>query len=121
MKQKMIAILVAFVMAISLAACGAGEETTLTGMVVSVDGSVISLMEMDTSNMGNQDFAESERPQMPEGMELPEGFEPGQMPGGFGGGQMSGGFGGRGEQSGEPSTSFYMNDKVNAFSGVRAA
>ena len=69
MKQKIVAILVAFVMAISLGACGAGEETTLTGMVVSVDGTVISLMEMDTSNMGGKDFAEGERPEMPEGME----------------------------------------------------
>ena len=38
-------------MTLSLTACGAGEETTLTGMVVSVDGTVISLMEMDTGSM----------------------------------------------------------------------
>ena len=98
MKQKMMAILVVFVMAISLVACGAGEETTLTGMVVSVDGTVISLMEMDAGNMGKQDFAESERPQMPEGMEgfqdfgdfNPEEFtmpEGGNMPK-WGGGEM---------------------------------
>ena len=74
MKQKMVAILIAFVMTISMAACGAGEETTLIGMVVSVDGTVISLMEMDTSNMGGKDFAEGERPQMPEGMEGFQGF-----------------------------------------------
>ena len=73
MKKKLVAIFVALVMAISLAACGAGEETTLTGMVVSVDGTVISLMEMDAGNMGN--FAEGERPEMPEGMEGFEGFE----------------------------------------------
>ena len=74
MKQKMAAILVAFVMTISLAACDAGEETTLTGMVVSVDGTVISLMEMDTDNMGSKDFAGGERPEMPEGMEGFQGF-----------------------------------------------
>ncbi|MBR4290080.1 MAG: hypothetical protein IKT52_05500 [Oscillospiraceae bacterium] len=73
MKQKIVAILVAFVMAISLGACGAGEETTHTGMVVSVDGTVISLMEMDTSNMGGKDFAEGERPEMQEGF---GGFNP---------------------------------------------
>ena len=95
MKQKMMAMLVAFVMAISLAACGAGEETTLTGMVVSVDGSVISLMEMDTGNMGSQDFAQSQRPQMPGGFQdfgnfNPEDFtmpEGGNMPQ-WGGGEM---------------------------------
>ena len=74
MKKKLVAIVVVFVMAVSLAACGAGEETTLTGMVVSVDGTVISLMEMDTSNMGGKDFAGGERPEMPEGMEGFQGF-----------------------------------------------
>ena len=74
MKKKLVAIVVVFVMAVSLAACGAGEETTLTGMVVSVDGTVISLMEMDTSNMGGKDFAGGERPKMPEGMEGFQGF-----------------------------------------------
>lgn len=60
----------------------------------------------------------------PEGMEpgkMPEGFEPGQMPEGFVPGQMPGGFGGRGEESGEESIGFYMNDMVNSFSGVKAA
>ena len=74
MKKKLVAILVAFVMTISLAACGAGEETTLTGIVVSVDGTVISLVEMDASNMGGKDFAGGERPEMPEGMEGFQGF-----------------------------------------------
>lgn len=45
------ALFVAFVLTLSLTACVAGEETTLTGMVVSVDGTVISLMEMDTGSM----------------------------------------------------------------------
>ena len=74
MKKKLVAIFVAFMLTISLAACGAGKETTLTGMVVSVDGTVISLMEMDTSNMGGKDFAGGERPEMPEGMEGFQGF-----------------------------------------------
>ena len=69
MKKKLVAILVALVMTISLAACGAGEETTLTGMVVSVDGTIISLVEMDTSDMGSGSFTGGERPEMPEGME----------------------------------------------------
>ena len=77
MKKKLVAIFVAFVLTISLAACGAGKETTLTGMVVSVDGTVISLMEMDTGNMGGKDFAGGERPEMPEGMTMPEN---GEMP-----------------------------------------
>ena len=75
MKKKLVAMIAAFVLTISLAACGADEETTLTGMVVSVDGTVISLMEMDTSNMGGKDFTGGERPEMPEGMEGFEGFE----------------------------------------------
>lgn len=74
MKKKLVAILLTFVLTISLVACGAGEETTLTGMVVSVDGTVISLMEMDTGNMGGNDFAGGERPEMPEGMEGFRGF-----------------------------------------------
>ena len=85
---------------------------------------------------------------MPEGMEPPEGFDPETMGGGRGqrpdnweemtppegfDGEMptwpegeepqmpEGGFGERGNMasdSGKPSTDFYMNDKVNAFSNV---
>lgn len=43
-------------------------------MVVSVDGTVISLMEMDRGSMGGRDFADGERPEMPEGMEGFPGF-----------------------------------------------
>ena len=75
MKQKFAAAAAALVMAVSLTACGAGEETTLTGMVVSVNGTEISLMEMDTANMGGGDFAGGEGPEMPEGMEDFQGFE----------------------------------------------
>ena len=59
-------------MAIALAACGEGAETTLTGMVVSVDGATISLVEMDPGNMGSKDFAGVERPEMPEGESFPQ-------------------------------------------------
>jgi len=55
----------------------------------------------------------------PEGMEPPEGFEGGMEPsGGFGSGQFPGGSGNQSGESGEARTGFYMNDKVNAFSGV---
>lgn len=74
MKRKWIAVLLALVLAATLVACGKEEETTITGMVVSVDGTVISLMEMDGSNLGGRDFAEGEQPQMPEGMEDFQGF-----------------------------------------------
>ena len=76
----------------------------------------------------------------PEGMQMPEGFDPsqmqnfdpsqmqgGQFPGGQNGqpGQMPGGMQmpGSGEivETGEASTEFYMQDKVNAFSGVNDA
>lgn len=75
MKKKWMATIAALVMTISLAACGAGEETTLTGMLVSVDGTVISLMEMDTGNMGSMDFTGGQQSEMPEGMEGFQGFE----------------------------------------------
>ena len=81
MKRKFIAIMMTLVLAATLAACGGGEETTLTGMVVSVDGTVISLVEMDASNMGGRDFTKSERPQMPEGMEGFGGFNPDEFDG----------------------------------------
>ena len=74
MKKKIVAILVAFVLVLSLAACGAGEETTFTGMVVSVEGTVISVVEMDSSSMGEMNFSDGEMPQMPEGMEGIQGF-----------------------------------------------
>ena len=81
MKRKFIAIMMTLVLAATLAACGGGEETTLTGMVVSVDGTVISFVEMDAGNMGGRDFAEGERPEMPEGMEGFGGFNPDEFDG----------------------------------------
>ena len=71
MKRKMIAILMMLALVLSFAACGEKEEeTTLTGMVVSVDGTVLSLVEMD-GDMGSMNFANGE---MPEGMENFQGF-----------------------------------------------
>lgn len=80
-----------------MAGCGTGETSTVTGMVVAVDGTVISFVEMDMESMG--DFGgerpeNGERPEMPEGFdpenfngEMPEGFDPenfdGEMPEGF--------------------------------------
>ena len=80
MKRKLTAILMAFVLAVTLAACGEEEETTVTGMVVSVDGTVIALVEMDTANMGGG-FAQGEQPEMPEGMDGFGGFDPGSFDG----------------------------------------
>ena len=95
-------------------------------------------------------FEPGEMPQLPEGETIPADFDPAQMggrgqrpegmtpPEGFEGelptmpeGETfpdrqtpEGGFGSRGQTdsptAGEPSTAFYMNDKVNAFSGVTA-
>jgi len=51
--------------------------------------------------------------EMPEGMELPDDFDPSQIP--------EGGFGGRGQFTAEPGDAnmdFYMQDKVNFFSGL---
>ena len=78
MKRKIIAILMAFALAATLAACGEAQETTLTGMVVSVDGTVISLVETDTADPGSMELAGGERPERPEGM---EGFDPGNWEG----------------------------------------
>ena len=90
MIRKGIAILLVPVLALALMACGAGKETTLSGMVVSVEGSVISLVEMDA---GDMDMNQGQMPQMPEGMEDfagfdPESFDPESFDGTFDRGQM---------------------------------
>lgn len=78
MTRKIIAVFAALLLLFTFAACGEEEgETTLTGMVVSVDGTTVSLMEME-GTMGGMNLgsgSESGRPQMPEGMEGFEGFE----------------------------------------------
>lgn len=73
--KRIIAILMTLILAASLAACG-GQETTLTGMVVSVDGTVISFVEMDENALDGMNFSEGERPEMPEGMGDFENFDP---------------------------------------------
>lgn len=121
--KKLMTMICVLALVLSLAACGGkGEETTVTGMVVSLDGSVVTLMETDgamdfsqmqmSGNMGNFDpnslpegfegmmggFPGGFNGQMPEDFDpesLPEGFE-GQIPEGFEGfqGGFPGGFNG---------------------------
>ena len=103
-KMKWIAALCALAMALTLAGCGGGEETTLSGIVVSLEGTTVTLMEMSGS-MGDFSsmFENGEMPQRPqgggegsrpEGMEdfnfedfdpenMPEGFDRGERPEGF--------------------------------------
>ena len=92
--KKLMTMICVLALVLSLAACGngGGEETTVTGMVVSLDGSVMTLVETD----GTMDFSQMQRPEGmgnfdPESFEgtMPEGFE-GEMPEGFEG--MMGGF-----------------------------
>ena len=68
MNRKVFAIILAAVMVLTMAACGSqeAEETTLTGMVVSLDGTTLSLVEMNRI-----DIPQGERP---EGMENFQGF-----------------------------------------------
>ena len=82
MKYKTIALLCVLALALALAGCGSGEETTMTGMVVSVDGTVITLVEMDS--LEDMDFS-SQRPagSWGEGQERPSGSEDFTMPEGF--------------------------------------
>ena len=83
--KRILAILFALALAVSMTACGGAEETTLTGMVVSVDGTVVTLMEMD-GTMGGGEFDWSNMPTMPAGMEGFGNFNPedfgGAMPDG---------------------------------------
>ena len=116
MKKNWITLLCVLALALSMAGCG-GEETTLTGMVVSLEGTTLSLVEMNGTMEGG---FPGERPQgmedftMPEGMEdftmpenfAPENFDPENMPEGFDGENMPqgfgpGGFGGSMPQGGE--------------------
>ena len=85
MMKKIAAILC--MIALLLCGCSAGEETTLTGIVVSVDGTQIQLMQFD-SGMERPQMQEGEMPTMPEGgfggdaPALPEGekMPEGEMP-----------------------------------------
>ena len=95
MKSKIITLICILCSLFSLAACGKAEETTITGMVVSVEGTVVSLQQFDETmknrKMPEGNFPEDfnpedfkgEMPQMPEG-NFPEDFNPedfkGEMP-----------------------------------------
>ena len=68
MMKNWIAFLAVLALMLSLTACGGGEETTVSGMVVAVDGTVITLMEMDGGFGPGGQPPEGERPGM-------EGFE----------------------------------------------
>lgn len=83
MMKKWMAMMIAFLMMFSLGACGEAEETTVTGMVIAVDGTKISLMEMDMNNLGSKDFEKGEMPEDFQGLENinPEDFK-GSMPDG---------------------------------------
>lgn len=103
MMRKWMALALILGLLFSLAACGGQEETTLTAMVVSVEGTVVSLMEMDAqggANAGRPSGSDGQMPQRPEGMEdfaMPEGGFGGfgGMPGGMEDFTMpEGGFGG---------------------------
>ena len=95
MMKKWIAITAILAMMLSLAACG--KESTITGMVMTVDGTVITMMEtgdlgergpmgqngeMPSRPEGTEDFTMPENMEdytMPEGMEgftMPENFNP---------------------------------------------
>ena len=103
MKQKILAILCMISLILCAIGCGSKEEktTTVTGMVVSVDGTVISLMKTDGKMQGNFSGQRPENGKMPEGFDpenMPEGFDPENIPKGFGGNfnpeNMPEGFGG---------------------------
>ena len=75
--KKWIAMVAILAMVLTLTACGGGEEKTVTGMVMSVEGTVVSLMEM--GDFGGR----GEMPERPEGMEdfpKPEDMEDFTMP-----------------------------------------
>ena len=82
--KKWIALAMIIAMVLILTACGGGEETTVSGMVMGVDGTVISLIQMDGQMQGGFGGGRfpvgenGEMPTRPEGMEdftIPEGME----------------------------------------------
>ena len=87
--KRIIAAALSLTLVLTMAACGKKAEetttTTVTGMVTAVNGTVISLVEMDGNLSGGQQPG-GQRPSRPENMEGFEnfegfeGFEEGQMP-----------------------------------------
>jgi len=86
MKRVFCAVLAACMLSVLLCACGKEDkkETTVTGMVVSLDGSVLTLREMDMAQGGGSGNFPFGNEQMPGNM---EGFA-GGFPGGGGDGQI---------------------------------
>ena len=83
--KKWIAVMAAALMALGMTACGAkNEETTVTGMVASLDGTVVSLMAFDGEMQGGFEGSRPSMPggQMPEDFTMPEGMEDFPMPDG---------------------------------------
>lgn len=78
MKNRMISLLCVLALALCLTACGEEETTTLTGMVVAVDGTVISLQQFDEQMQ--QKNAGGEVPSMPADGEMPSMPADGEMP-----------------------------------------
>ena len=105
MKRRWMTVIPALALALTMTACGQEKETTLTGMVTAVDGTVISVVEMSADMKGERPSMpeNGEMPSMPEGMEdftIPEDFDPenpdrtppeGFDPGNFGGQMPNGG------------------------------
>lgn len=77
MKRKLLTVICTIALILSAAGCGGETETTVSGIVASVDGSVISLVKMDDQISGD-------RPQRGEMGERPTGEMPerptGEMP-----------------------------------------
>ena len=82
MNRKLTAIFLVLALTVSLAACGGGEETTVFGMVMGVDGTVISLIQMDgqmQGGFGGGRFPGGENGEMPTRPEGMEDFNPEDM------------------------------------------
>lgn len=71
MKNKILLLLLAMVLTLTMTGCGSSKETTMTGMVVSVDGTIVSLLQF------GGEMSMGDMPQIPAGGEMPnmEGFE----------------------------------------------
>ena len=82
MNHKLTAIFLVLALTVSLAACGGGEETTVSGIVMGVDGTVISLIQMDSQmqgGFGGGRFPVGENGEMPTRPEGMEDFNPEDM------------------------------------------
>lgn len=88
MKHKIIALLCAAALIVCMTGCSKEEETTtMTAMVISVDGTVVTLrqladrqMEMPENGEAPDMPAQGEEPSMPAGGEMPEKPADGEMP-----------------------------------------